>query len=112
MLSVRRVFAGAASVTESGPVPVPVLWLLVSASLLLGQRVPLGPVFLPAWRTARVRQALQMCARKQVFAGWLSCDFWHVDTPVNLALENRGIFKWQFTTKLVAEREKKVPYPH
>ena len=37
-------------------------------------------------------------------------DFWHVDTPVNLALENRGFFKWQFTTKLVAEREKKVPH--
>ena len=35
VLSVLRVFAGVASVTESGPVPVSVLWLLVSASLLL-----------------------------------------------------------------------------
>ena len=75
MLSVRRVFAGVASVTESGPVPVSVLWLLVSAPLLLEQRVPLGPLLLPALRTARVRQARQMCAQKQVFADWLNGDF-------------------------------------
>ena len=68
-------FAGVASVTESGPVPVSVLWLLVSASLLLEQRVPLGPLLLPALRTARVRQARQMCAQKQVFADWLNGDF-------------------------------------
>ena len=35
----------------------------------------------------------------------------HGDTLVNLALENRGIFKWKFTTKVMAERGKKGPYP-
>ena len=64
-----------ASVTESGPVPVSVLWFLISAPLLLEQRVPLGPLFFPALRTARVRQARQMCAQKQVFADWLHGDF-------------------------------------
>ena len=75
VLSVRRVFAGVASGTESGPVPVSVLWLLVSAPLLLEQRVPLGPLLFPALRTARVRQARQMCAQKQVYADWLNGDF-------------------------------------
>ena len=63
---VPRVFAGVASAAHSGPVPVSVLWLLVSAPLLLEKRVPLGPLLLPALRTARVRQRFFFCtsARK------------------------------------------------
>ena len=34
----------------------------------------------------------------------------HGDTLVNLALENRGICKWKFTTKVIAERGEKGPY--
>ena len=33
------------------------------------------------------------------------------DKIINLALENRGIFKWHFTTKVKANKKGKVPYP-
>ena len=63
---------------------------------------------------AAVRRAVSLNQLQRTSFWLYKTRIWHMGTnrvDQNLAVENRGIFKWHFTTKVKAERKKKCSTP-